>query len=108
MSGVSTVYKKENLSCLIDAGDVTSIGRFITDRLDVIELGLCQFDGSVSGFRWNEETGWEAIFLVEYSTDKDRGGIRICTSTAGNTYSKEEIALGLEEFYASRHSTGST
>ena len=58
---VSTVYKAEHPSCLIDAGHIKSIGWFVTQRLDAIEIGLCPFDGSFSGFRWNEETGWEPI-----------------------------------------------
>jgi len=101
-SGRLALYKKEHLSCLIDAGRVESIGWFVTDRLDVIELGLCHFDGAYSGFRWNEETGWEAIFLRTYNSSDGSSEIIISKSTEGNPYTVEEIATALEEFSAKR------
>ena len=73
------MYKAEHLSCLIDAGQIKSIGRFVTERLDEIERGLCPFDGSISGFRWNEETDWEPIFVREYDSTNDPGVITIWT-----------------------------
>jgi len=94
------MYKAEQLSCLSDAGHIKSIGRFVTQRLDAIEMGLCPFDGSFSGFRWHEETGWESIFVVRHNSN-DPGIITICEWTEGNPYSEEEIALALEEFFAS-------
>jgi hypothetical protein len=75
-------------------------------RLDALEIGLCPFDGSFSGFRWNEETGWEPIFVVEYKSANDPGVITIWKLTEGNPYNEEEIALALEEFFA-RRSPGS-
>lgn len=101
------MYKAEHLWCVIDAGRIKSTGWFVTDRLDVIEIGLCQFDGSYSGFRWNEETGWEPIFLLRYDSRDDSNELTICKSTEGNPYSKEEIATALEEFFAKRRTLGS-
>ena len=98
------MYKKEHLSCLMDAGRIKSIGWFVTDRLDAIEIGLCPFDGSISGFRWNEETGWEAIFHKSYDSINDPGVITIWKWTEGNPYSEDDIASGLEEFFAKRRS----
>ena len=100
------MYKAEHLSCLIDAGHINSIG-WVTQRLDAIEMGLCPFDGSFSGFRWNEETGWEPIFVVRYNSANDPGVITICEWTEGNPYSEEEIALALEKFFAAGRSPGS-
>jgi hypothetical protein len=96
------VYKAEHLSCLIDASHIKSIGHFVTQHLDTIEIGLCLSDGSISGFRWNEETGWEPIFLVRYASANDPGVISISTWTEGNPYSEEEIALELKQFFARR------
>ena len=101
------MYKAEHLSCLIDAGRIKSIRWFVTDRLDVIEIGLCMFDGSYSGFRWNEEMGWEPIFVLTYDSRSDSSEITICKSTEGNPYSEEEISTALEEFFAKRRSPGS-
>ena len=101
------MYKAEHLSCLIDAGCIKSIGWFVTDRLDAIEVGLCPFDGSYSGFRWNEETGWEPIFLLRYDLSNDSKEMTVWKWTEGNPYSEEEIATALEEFFAKPRSPGS-
>ena len=98
--------KQTELSCLIDLGHIKSIGWFVTHHLDTIELGLCPFDGSVSGFRWNEEAGWEPIFVACYSSRDDPGVISIFNSTENNPYSEADIALGLDEFFARQRQQG--
>ena len=99
----SIMYKAEHLSCLIDAGRIKSSGWFVTQQLETIEVGLCHFDGSISGFRWNEETGWEPIFVVTYHSVHEPGVITIWTETKNNPYSEDEIAAGLKEYFARTH-----
>jgi hypothetical protein len=94
------MYRKDHLWCLIDNGPIESIGRFRTKRGETIEVGLCNFDAALSGFRWNEERGWEPIFLKPY--DSGEGLLSICTWTEDNTYTKAEIAAELESFRAIR------
>jgi hypothetical protein len=101
------MYKAEHLSCLIDNGHIKSIGRFVTGRGETLEVGLCPFDGSFSGFRWNEETGWEAIFVRQHTSTKDAGVISICNWTENNPYSADEIALELKRCVAAPRSPGS-
>jgi hypothetical protein len=101
------MYKTEHLSCLVDAGHIKSTGWFVTDRLDVIEVGLCMFDGAYSGFRWNEEKGWEPIFLLTYSSLNNSNELTVWKWTEGNPYTKEEIETALDEFFAKRRSPGS-
>ena len=94
------MFKNEYLSCIIDRGRIKSIGRFVTRHGETIELGLCQFDGAVSGFRWHEDKGWEPIFVQEYIWSKNEAVVQICTWTEGNHYSEEEIAVEVDRFFA--------
>ena len=101
------MYKAEHLSCLIDAGRIKSIGRFVTQHHETIEIGICRFDGIISGFRWNEETGWEPIFFRRYDSTNHACVITIWRRTENNLYGEEEIALALEQFFAEQQTPGS-
>jgi hypothetical protein len=103
------IYRKEHLSCLHDNGQIKSIGRFVTRLDETIEFGLCHFDGCISGFRWNEDYGWEPIFIRHFDTNKGvcgMGGVSLCNYTEGNPYTEEELAFELDCFFALKHSQG--
>jgi hypothetical protein len=98
-SEVIRMYRKEHLWCVLDAGPIKSTGRFVTRRGETLEVGLCHFDGAFSGFRWNEERGWEPIF-VEHS-EWDEMVLSIYASE-DNSYTEAELAGELERFRAAR------
>lgn len=100
------IYREEHLYCLLDRGQIKSSGRFVTRLDETIEFGLCHFDACISGFRWNEDYGWEPIFLQEFHTSDRTSSIKICTYTEDNPYTEEEIAFELDCYFALKHSQG--
>src|SRR3954470_13521933 len=93
------MYTNKHLSCLRDAGRLKSTGRFVTRLGETIEIAICNFDGCVSGFRWNDESGWQPIFLQTYDTSRGRNGISLFNETAENPYTEDEIAYELKCFF---------
>jgi hypothetical protein len=93
------MFRNEYLTCLIDAGRVKSTGHFVTRLNETIEIAICNFDGCVSGFRWNDESGWEPIFLQRCDTTDGASGISLCSYTGHNPYTEDEIAFELECFF---------
>ncbi len=81
------MYKNEYLSCLSDKGRINSMGRFVTRIGETIEIGLCNFDAYISGFRWNDETGWEPVFLQSRDAEGE-SVISLWDETTENPYSK--------------------
>src|SRR5215813_1772689 len=105
-SEVIIMYRREHLFCLHDRGQIKSIGRFVTRLDETIEIGLCQFDGCISGFRWTEDSGWEPVFLRHYDTSKGAHGISFWDDTDENPYTEEEIAFEVDCFFALKRSQG--
>ena len=93
------MYRNEHLSCLMDAGRVKSTGRFVTRLGETIEFAICNFDGSISGFRWNDESGWEPVFLKEFGTNDGPGRISLFNNSGENPYTEDEIAFELKCFF---------
>jgi hypothetical protein len=92
------MYRNEHLSCLRDAGRLKSTGRFVTRLGETIEIAICNFDGCVSGFRWNDESGWQPVFLHDYDTD-GASGITLFNDSGQNAYTQDEIAFELKCFF---------
>ena len=94
------MYRKEHLSCLKDMGRVKSTGRFVTRLGETIEIAMCNFDACISGFRWDDESGWEPVFLQEYNMRDNSTSIRLCKGTGENLYTEEEIAFELTCYFS--------
>ena len=94
------MFKNEQLSCLYDRGRIKSIGRFVTRIGETIEVGLCDFDGYFSGFKWNNESGWEPVFLQQYNFQESK--MSLWDDTPENPYSVEEIEFELNRFLKNR------
>jgi hypothetical protein len=67
-----------------------------------LEVGLCQFDGVVSGFRWDDDEGWRAVFLRECSFSEDKCEIRIVDDGEADRYCVEEIEFELACLFEER------
>ena len=94
---------KEFMQCLLDYGRIRSDGRFVTRLGETIEVGSCPFDGSISGFRWDDEAGWEPVFL--HGFDKE-GVVELFDCPGGNPYTEQEIRFELDCYWEERRSRG--
>ena len=103
--GESRMFRNENLYCILDRGRVRSVGRMTTHLGETIELGLCDFDAALSGFRWRDDEGWVPVFVRDCTTYKETM-LKVWNDTPGLVYTEEEIALELERFFANKNSTG--
>ncbi len=92
------MVRNDYLYCLYDRGRIKSIGRFVTRLGESIEIGSCNFDGFISGFRWNAETGWEAVFLRHADSDTGQGVVSIMDDSGENHYTSAELDVELTLF----------
>lgn len=85
----------DHLFCIYDRGRVKSVGRFVTRLDETVEVGVCPFDGFLSGFRCSGG-GWEPMFLL-------RSGPRSFSfwdDTEGQRYTEEELASEAGRLFA--------
>jgi hypothetical protein len=103
---IVAIRRTEHLYCLHDAGPIESIGRFETRIAERIEIGMCRFDAAISGFRWDEDAGWQPVFIQHHDWTNDRSVITLIKDDEPSPYTEEEIAFELACFFDERRSLG--
>ena len=88
-------YRTEHLHCLLDLGRLDSAGHIDTYSGWAIELARCPVDGSVSGFRWSDESGWEAVFVWPLNVGRGAAAITLVGDAQSEPFLAEEIAFEL-------------